>query len=614
MAKINKLPVEISNLIAAGEVVERPASVVKELMENAVDAGADSITVEIQNGGIKFIRVTDNGCGIAREDAPTAFQSHATSKISSANDLNSIMTLGFRGEALPSIAAVSKVNLITRTEGEEFGTSLNIEGGEITDIFDAGCAVGTTFIVRELFYNTPARMKFLKKDVSEGNFVSAVTEKIALANPHISVRFIRDGKTVFTTSGNGDLRSVCYCAFGKDFCDGLISIDAEMNGIRVHGLVTPPYNSRGSRGMQYFFVNGRSIRNSTVTAAFEAAYKNTVMVGKFPGGVLFIEINPERIDVNVHPSKIEVRFSDERSIFDAVFHSVKSAVDSIDSFKQAKIAPTKVVNPQIIQKSSFFEEPKNYEQTVVSQPSKASIDAVFTVFDSIKNSNVYHIDSDGDGVEIEFPTVKKAETVKCEEKEDFAPTGQSKDFKILGEAFKTYIFVEMSGSVFVIDKHAAHERINFNKLKNTEHNIGSQILIEPVSVTLGKEEYCAMLENLDLISSAGFDAEDFGNGCVLVRSCPTPLDSQDITMLISELAGYLLKSRNNIENEHLDWIYHNVACRSAIKAGDKSSPSELYELVKTVINDNEVRFCPHGRPVMIEITKSELEKQFGRIQ
>lgn len=617
MAKINKLPVEISNLIAAGEVVERPASVVKELMENAVDAGADTITVEIQNGGIRFIRVTDNGCGIAREDVKTAFQSHATSKISSADDLNSIMTLGFRGEALPSIAAVAKVNLITRTEGEEFGTSLNIEGGEITDIFDAGCALGTTFIVRELFYNTPARMKFLKKDVSEGNYVSAAVEKIALANPQISVRFIRDGKTVFVTSGDGHLKNVCYSAFGKDFCDGLISVDSVIGGIRVHGLVTPPYNSRGSRGMQYFFVNGRSIRNSTVTAAFEAAYKNTVMVGKFPGGVLFIEINPERIDVNVHPSKIEVRFSDERALFDAVYHAVKSELDSIDSFKQAKISPAPNINPQFFQKTSVFEEPKNAEQTVIAQPSNPSVERIFTVFDAAKNYEAYHTEEDNSGLEIEFPISKKTESVITENKdntEETVYTSPNKDFKILGEAFKTYIFLEMNGSVFVIDKHAAHERINFNKLKNTEQNLGSQFLLEPVSVTLGKDEYSAVLENIDLIKSAGFEIEDFGNGSVIVRSCPTPLDREDIPSLISELAGYLLKNKRDISNEHLDWIYHNVACRSAIKAGDKSSPTELYELVKTVVNDDKVRFCPHGRPVMIEITRNELEKQFGRIQ
>lgn len=613
MAKINKLPKEIYNLISAGEVVERPASVVKELMENAVDAGADSITVEIQNGGIKFIRVSDNGCGIAREDVKTAFLSHATSKISKADDLNTIMTLGFRGEALPSIAAVSNVNLITRTSDEEFGTSLNIEGGDITDIFDAGCAVGTTFIVREIFYNTPARMKFLKKDVSEGNYVSAVVEKIALANPQISVRFIRDGKTVFITNGDGELRSVCFSAFGKDFCDGLISVDNVVGGIRVFGLVTPPYNSRGSRGMQYFFVNGRSIRNSTVTAAFENAYKNSVMVGKFPGGVLFLEMSPEKVDVNVHPSKIEVRFSDEHAVFDAVFHAVKSALQNEESIKQAHITPAAERNLEVLQKSSTFTEPLRSEQTnIFMAENKNAFESVFTVADVTHNESAYNSADEDDGLNIEFPVKKKEVINKPETKE--TPFQNTQDFKILGEAFKTYIFVEMAGSVFVIDKHAAHERINFNKLKNENHNLGSQILIEPVSVTLGKDEYCAVLDNLDLVNSAGFDVEDFGNGSVIVRSCPTDLDGDEIAPLISELAGYLLKTKREIMNEHLEWIYHNVACRSAIKAGDKSSPEELYELVKTVLNDRTVRFCPHGRPVMIEITRNELEKQFGRIQ
>ncbi len=622
MAKINKLPTEISNLIAAGEVVERPASVVKELMENAVDAGANSITVEIQNGGIKFIRVSDNGCGIAREDVKTAFQSHATSKISSADDLNSIMTLGFRGEALPSIAAVSKVNLITRTEDEEFGTSLNIEGGEITDIFDAGCAVGTTFIVRELFYNTPARMKFLKKDVSEGNFVSAAVEKIALANPDVSVRFIRDGKNVFITSGNGELKDVCFSSFGKDFCDGLILVDSVVGGIHVHGLVTPPVNCRGSRGMQYFFVNGRSIKNSTVTAAFETAYKNSVMVGKFPGGVLFLELSPERVDVNVHPSKIEVRFSDERAVFDAVYSSVKSALQYDSKIKQAHIAPSKPMSADVLQKANPFADaaPFEFKQTVidsaVNKPTKPTFDSVFTVADVTRNSDVYNAaDTEEDnGLTIDFPVKKTEENNKATPKNENPVLPYFSDFKILGEAFKTYIFVEMNGSVFVIDKHAAHERINFNKLKNAEHHLGSQILLEPVSVTLGKDEYAAVLENLDLVGKAGFDVSDFGNGSVIVRSCPTDLDGDEIVPLISELAGYLLKNKRELMNEHLEWIYHNVACRSAIKAGDKTNPAEIYELVKTVMNDKDVRFCPHGRPVMIEITRNELEKQFGRIQ
>ncbi len=616
MAKINKLPKEIYNLISAGEVVERPASVVKELMENAIDAGATSITVEIQNGGIRFIRVSDNGCGIAREDVKTAFLSHATSKISTADDLNTIMTLGFRGEALPSIAAVSKVNLITRTAEEEFGTSLNIEGGEITDLFDAGCGVGTTFIVREIFYNTPARMKFLKKDVSEGNYVSAVVEKIALANPSVSIRFIRDGKTVFITNGDGELRNVCFSAFGKDFCDGLISVDAVTNGIRVYGLVTPPYNSRGSRGMQYFFVNGRSIKNSTVTAAFETAYKNSVMVGKFPGGVLFIEMAPELVDVNVHPTKIEVRFSNEHAIFDAVLHAVKQALQNEERIKQAHITPVKQTNPEVLQKTSpFVETPAHTQTNIFAEENKGEFDSVFTLADATKNTTVYHSDEDDNGIEIEFPIIKKQEVEKSQPIiEEPNQDNNTQEFKIIGEAFKTYIFVELNGSVFVIDKHAAHERINFNKLKNTDHNLGSQILLEPVTVSLSKEEYSALIENLEIVNKAGFEAEDFGNGSVIVRSCPTDLDSLEIAPLISELAGYLVKNKKDIMNEHLEWIYHNVACRSAIKAGDISNPAELHKLVETVLFDKEVRFCPHGRPVLIEITRNELEKQFGRVQ
>lgn len=618
MAKIKKLPQELSNLIAAGEVVERPASIVKELMENAIDAGASVITVEIQNGGVKFIRVSDDGCGISRDDAPTAFQSHATSKISSADDLNSIMTLGFRGEALPSIAAVSKVNLITRTEDEDFGTSLNIEGGEITDIFDAGCAVGTTFLVREIFYNTPARMKFLKKDVTEGNFVSAVVTKIALANPGISVRFIRDGKRVFTTNGDGNLKNVCYCAFGKDFCDGLISVDSVIGKIHVYGLVTPPFNCRGSRGMQYFYVNGRSIRNSTVTAAFEAAYKNSVMVGKFPGGVLFIEVIPQSVDVNVHPAKTEVRFSDEKVIFDAVFHAVKASLQGEERIKQAHISP--VNNREVLRKATEFTEfihtPASEQKNIFTESavSPKFSDAIFTVEDAAKNTCAYNSSVlDSDGINIEFP-VKKQEKSQQQSTQAASNEENTEDFKVLGEAFKTYIFVQMNGSVFVIDKHAAHERINFNKLKNTDHNTGSQILIEPVCVSLGKEEYSAVTENLDLVKKAGFDIDDFGNGCVLVRSCPSDLDGSEIPQLVSEIAGYLVKNRQDITNEHLEWIYHNVACRSAIKAGDSNNPLEIYELVRTVIFDKNVRFCPHGRPVMIEITKKELEKQFGRIQ
>ena len=614
MAKINKLPKHMADLIAAGEVVERPASVVKELMENAVDAGATSITVEIQHGGISYIRVTDDGCGIEREDVKTAFVSHATSKIKTAEDLNTILTLGFRGEALPSIAAVSKVNMITKTATEEMGTSLTIEGGIITDYSDAGCAVGTTMIVRELFYNTPARMKFLKKDVSEGNYVASAVEKLALSHPEISIRFIRDGKQVFTTNGDGNLQNVCFSAFGKDFSNGLLSVNASVDNVSVSGLVTPPFNCRGSRGMQYFFVNGRSVKNTTILAAFENAYKNSVMVGKFPGGVLFITLPPELVDVNVHPSKIEVRFSDEKAIFDAVYHAVKIALNESTALKQAKLPEKKNVFNDIFAKpQQEFKQTTVQENIAFTEKVLKPLSTTPLFVSDIKNE--YSADVDDDPFNIEFPISKPVEKVVVETTpiQKTEETKPENEIRLIGEAYKTYIFVELNGKLCVIDKHAAHERILFNKLKAEGKNSGSQILLMPVTVTLGKEEYVAVTENIDTISEAGFDIEDFGNGTVIVRSCPIDLDNQEIAPLVDEIAQYLIKNRRDITNEHLDWIYHNVACRSAIKAGDESSDIELLALVKQVVNDDEVRFCPHGRPVMIEISKYELEKQFGRV-
>ena len=612
MAKINKLPKHMADLIAAGEVVERPASVVKELMENAVDAGATSITVEIQHGGISYIRVTDNGCGIDREDVKTAFVSHATSKIKTAEDLNTILTLGFRGEALPSIAAVSKVNMITKTATEEMGTSLAIEGGIITDFSDAGCAVGTTMIVRELFYNTPARMKFLKKDVSEGNFVAAAVEKLALSHPEISIRFVRDGKQVFTTNGDGNLQNVCFSAFGKDFSNGLLNVDGVVGNVSVSGLVTPPFNCRGSRGMQYFFVNGRSVKNTTIMAAFENAYKNSVMVGKFPGGVLFITLPPTLVDVNVHPSKIEVRFSDEKAIFDAVYHAVKSALSENTSLKQANLTEKKPIFNEV-----FAKPQQEFKQTTVQENITYTEKVLkpLSVFDIVEDVKTDYVAEDDDPLKIEFP-VSIPET-KVEVQETITPKiatpTEENVIRFVGEAYKTYIFIELNGKLCVIDKHAAHERILFNKLKSQSQNSGSQMLLAPITVTLGKEEYIAVTENLETISQTGFDIEDFGNGTVIVRSCPMDLDNCEIAPLISEIAEYLTKNRSDITNEHLDWIYHNVACRSAIKAGDDNSDMELLALAKQVVNDNDVRFCPHGRPVMIEISKYELEKQFGRV-
>ena len=457
MAKINKLPKHMADLIAAGEVVERPASVVKELMENAVDAGATSITVEIQHGGISYFRVTDDGCGIDREDVKTAFVSHATSKIKTAEDLNTILTLGFRGEALPSIAAVSKVNMITKTATEEMGTSLTIEGGIITDFSDAGCAVGTTMIVRELFYNTPARMKFLKKDVSEGNYVASAVEKLALSHPEISIRFIRDGKQVFTTNGDGNLQNVCFSAFGKDFSNGLLNVDASVQNVSVSGLVTPPFNCRGSRGMQYFFVNGRSVKNTTIMAAFENAYKNSVMVGKFPGGVLFITLPPTLVDVNVHPSKIEVRFSDERVIFDAVYHAVKSALSESTAIKQVHLPEKSFISSEYLAKpQQEFKQTTVQENIAYTEKVLKPLSSTSLFVNDVKTEYVAEVEDDP--FDIQFPAAKHTQNVVVEpiqtpKVEEIKPENE---IRLIGEAYKTYIFIEINGKLCVIDKHAAH--------------------------------------------------------------------------------------------------------------------------------------------------------------
>lgn len=616
MAIINKLPKHMADLIAAGEVVERPASVVKELLENAVDAGADAVTVEIQNGGISYIRVTDNGCGISKDDIKTAFQSHATSKIKSADDLNKIMTLGFRGEALPSIAAVSKTTVISKTRDELIGNTYTIEGGVETDFSEAGCSDGTTMIVRSLFFNTPARMKFLKKDSTEGSYVSSVVTKLALSYPHISFRFIKDGKQVFTTNGDGNLNNICFGAFGKDFSNGLINVDGEQNSIRVKGLITPPFNCRGSRGMQYIFVNGRSVRNTTIISALEAAYKNSVMVGKFPGCVLFIDLPPQLVDVNVHPSKIEVRFSDERSIFDAVYNACKTAITKADSIKNASFN---------VKGSSNLDEllQRPYEQVVQTriQPDYNTVENKKTAMQYVNDSPAfvsdvtdnYSAEDDDNGITIQFPVVNLGVESKKTEEAIITEDINEESFRLIGEAYKTYIFLELNGTLCVIDKHAAHERILFNKLKNQNNNTGSQILMVPQTVSLDKEEYSAVVENLEVISKAGFDIQDFGDGTVIVRSCPIDLDNCEVSTLIGEIADRLRKNKRDITNEHLDWIYHNVACRGAIKAGDSNSYEELYQLCKDVIYDKNVRYCPHGRPVMIEISKYELEKQFGRV-
>ncbi len=638
MPKINVLSKQLAELIAAGEVVERPASVVKELLENSIDAGADSVTVEIKNGGISYIRITDNGCGISREDIRDAFVSHATSKICVEDDLNSIMTLGFRGEALASISAVARVEVMTCTPEEKIGTRYVIESGEEQLCDDAGCPKGTTIIVRDLFYKTPARMKFLKKDITEANAVAGVVDRIALSHPEVSIRFIREGKQVLVTSGKGDLLTCTREVYGKEFSDTLIPAFGETGGVKISGFISKPVAARPNRNMQFFFINNRLIKTGTGSAALSEAYKNSIMVGKFPSCVLNIEINPSLVDVNVHPAKTEVRFSDERVIFNAVYFACKNALTAGDSPKQIKYEPVKDFYKapekpaeQIEIKEIEKPEPKRdfWQHIPVSKPE--TVPAVKITIPEVRpetSTPVSVVSAPKQEIKTEStedillrkPSVTLPETKAPEtEKEEIVPEKKAEnvfceeEFLLIGEAFRTYIMCEYKGKMVIIDKHAAHERIIYEKLRAENGERTPQILLLPVTVTLSKEEYAAIIENLDLVNEAGFEAEDFGNGCVIVRECPMELSADDVEEVISEIAGRFVDKKQDVMFEKLDWIYHSVACRSAIKAGNFTSRLEMERFAKQLLSMPDIRYCPHGRPVLIEMTKRELEKNFGRI-
>ncbi len=690
MAKINILPKHIAELIAAGEVVERPASVVKELLENAIDAGATTITLEIRNGGVRYIRITDNGCGIDHEDVPKAFLSHATSKVRDENDLNSIFTLGFRGEALASIAAVSKTEILTKTENESLGTSYAVEGGVQTRYDQAGCPNGTTIVVRDLFYNTPARMKFLKKDVAEANAVADVVDKISLSHPEVSVRFIREGKQALITPGDGKLMSAIYSVFGRTFAESLLEVDYKLDGVVVSGYVCKPMSSRPSRAMQYFFLNGRYIKSRSCMASMENAYKNSIMVGKFPSCVLNVKVRPEVVDINVHPAKTEVRFSDERKVSSAVYFAVKSALDSFDTMPELDLSRAAKVTQRAMSESVqlsmlddepekkadfsgsiFKNKPAEKTQTAVkAEPKKDFWQSMpakdFSVkaneqpkkSESVRNENepdligtaMQNIKAKNEEMRRNVPAPQKnavhnssvrvaesgsvREPVKPEPVKQTAPQNKpektaepvitkpqqsnrplNKPIRLLGEVFKTYIICEFDGKVVLIDKHAAHERIIYNKMKAAaKENVSSQVLLSAIKVTLNKNEYTAVIDNLDAFKSAGYLIEDFGDGVVVIRECPMLISGDDVEDTVIEMAAYLAENRTNIETETIDRIHHTAACKAAIKAGYKNSTAEMKVLAEQVLYDESVRYCPHGRPVLIELTKYELEKQFGRIQ
>lgn len=658
MARINVLPKNIADLIAAGEVVERPSSVIKEFLENSIDAGAKNVTVEIKNGGKTYIRVTDNGCGIESEDVRKAFLSHATSKINSADDLDNIGTLGFRGEALASVAAVSKVELLTRTESEEVGTSYKIFGGEEIELTEAGCPVGTTLIVRDLFFNIPARMKFLKKDVQEGNYIASILEKIAVSYPQISFKFIRDGKLNFSTPGDGNLKSAIYAVFGKEYTEALLPVEYEANGISVTGFTGKPTSGRGSRSGQHFFVNGRYIKSPMCITALETAYKNSIMVGKFPPCVIFIKLPFSAVDVNVHPAKTEVRFFEEKKIFDAVYQGALNALTQDTRPKasfsvakafmqeavkgeQLKLNETpvsekkeiKIEQKQEIKYEKEHENPLEIKKESLTAPKPETVKpSVIKSTLTLKSNEEKTIDF----LETEYvkPSEKKLnisinkvsvasqevnkiieEPQKPEVKEDIVVKQEPKssiDFRIIGEAFKTYIFVELENEMLMIDKHAAHERILFEKFKSQQTSF-QQMLLVPVTVTLSPDEYNAILENKELLYKAGYDIEDFGDRCVKVNACPTELVNEDIVSITAELASYLSLNQKTVMPEKLDWIYHSMACRAAIKAGNTTTDYELRKFVEELLSRDDIRYCPHGRPVMVEVSKRDLEKQFKRI-
>lgn len=701
MGRINVLDKHTAELIAAGEVVERPSSVVKELLENSIDAGATQITVEIMHGGIDYLRITDNGCGILKEDVRNAFKRNATSKISVDSDLEKIGTLGFRGEALASISSVSKVQLITKAKEENIGSAYEIDGGEEISFDDAGCPDGTTFIMRNLFYNVPARYKFLKKDVAEGNAVASVIDKIALSHPEIAITFIRDNKRVLKTAGDGKLMSSIYAVYGRDFASTLIPVDYELNGMKLTGYISRPTNGRANRNMQNTFINGRFVKSRTISVALEEACKGSIMIGKFPSCVLNLQISPEAVDVNVHPSKIEVRFINERPVFDTVYHGVKSALLRGDSRKEAvlnhnntvNIKPlnpfnlaNKVINkepPKSVQKApekprekSIFDEldlpTKTVKYNKVNKVSdSSSVQKKYmeflennkklsennqttnnTVCNNIDNNVINNVSTESK-IETKINEVKEdtslnqevqkvnpfeeleLEKITTEEKKSdvdvVLPTERQtnsspenikiktlidedkQSFRFIGEAMNTYIIVETDNNKLVlIDKHAAHERIIFEKLKREKGTGSVQLLLIPITVTLEKNEYTVAIEHLDMFKNVGFDVEDFGNGTLIVRSAPSYLRNDDIEDTIIEICGYIAENRKNVMSEHMEWIYHNISCRSAIKAGDSSTAKELIDIAKTVFSDDSIRYCPHGRPVCIELSKYEIEKQFGR--
>ena len=635
MSKILQLSQHVANLIAAGEVVERPASVVKELLENAVDAGASKITVEIRDGGMTFLRVTDNGCGMEASDARTAFLRHATSKLRSAEDLAAIETMGFRGEALAAIASVSRIDLMTKTADSLSGTSLHLEAGTITEESEVGCPDGTTIIVRDLFYNTPARMKFMKSDTVEGGRVAAAVQMQALAHPEVAFTFIRDGKQILATPGDGALQSAVYCVYGRE-CAKMVKVESRWESYTLTGYVSKPTDSRPSRSLQTFFVNDRPVQSKLLIRALEEAYRNQIMVGKFPACVLHLKVPANAVDVNVHPAKTEVKFLSEKAVFDCVHYGVLAALNQQTDRPQVqfKPAPQPAPAPQPVaapksapqmppKQQSFFRTMTTEEYKVFSgvlkdapQPKKEAAAATAAAVERqmtapIKEFVVKPVITP-DPVPAKPQPAPPAPRPEPEVIQEEIAMPKEIPWRMVGELYNSYIIVEQGEEAFLIDKHAAHERILFEKLKANQETISSQMLLAPVPVRLNAEGAAELLANKTLLQELGFEIDEFGDNTVLLRQIPMDLSPDMAAEAAESLAADLLSGRRESASTVRDELLHTVACKAAIKAGWDSDEKELLVLVKQVMAREDLKYCPHGRPICVTLSKKQLEKQFKR--
>ena len=656
MPKINLLDKSVYELIAAGEVIERPSSVIKELAENSIDAGAASITVEIKRGGISDLRVTDDGCGISHEDIPTAFMRHATSKVYTQDDLDSINTLGFRGEALASVCAVSRVELLTKQREDQLGSIYRIEAGEPVEYDRAGCADGTTIIIRDLFYNTPARLKFLKKDVTEGNYCASVIEKLALSHPGISFRFIRDGRQTMLSSGDGEYYSAVYAVFGKQFAAGLIPVENVYQNTAVTGYVSSPLFTRANRSMQNFFVNGRSVKSPLCCAALEEAFRNTIMVGKFPSCVLCVNTDPSQVDANIHPTKTEVRFTNEKIVFDAVYFAVKNALMGYDESREIKLntAPARAENIPQPERARTSEPLRTASAQVIEEPPKtmpipSGRDAViypqekreppkFTLRQETPQPAQFTqplpaaeqtympelvpakkpepretplADLPGFAFLSEKSFEKKPEPVPQEPTPVIPQERPKEQIRVVGELFKTYIVCESTEGMILIDKHAAHERVNFERLKKG-FDSSAQLLMQPEEVYLTPEEFNGMSEYADKLAQVGIIME-FTDGKARVTGLPQMLDKVPPAEIVECIAKIVSQGNTNAEGELFDDMLHTVACKASIRGNEDNDILELQVLAQEVFNNPDIRYCPHGRPVMTQISRKQIERYFGRV-